>query len=75
MAKAEKDDELVWADPVEDIDEPIVDDIDTNKTAEEAADEWTLLNVNQQRIPPWDSRYWLNHSTKKLSKLIEMPLN
>ena len=39
LAKAEKEDELVWADPVEDIDEPVVDDIDTNKTAEEAADE------------------------------------
>ena len=53
MAKAEKDDELVWADPVEDIDEPIVDDIDTNKTAEEAADEWTLLKIESAKnIPP-----------------------
>ncbi len=33
-AKEEKDDELVWAPTVEDIDEPVVDDIDTNKTAD-----------------------------------------
>ena len=29
-----KDEDLVWADSVEDIDEPREDDIDTNKTAE-----------------------------------------
>ena len=33
-AKAGKDDELVWAEVVEDTDEPVVDDIDTNKTAD-----------------------------------------
>ena len=37
-AKAEKDD-LVWADLVEDVDEPVVDDIDTNKTADADAEE------------------------------------
>ena len=34
-----KDDDLVWAPLVEDIDEPIVDDIDTNKTADKDGDE------------------------------------
>ena len=29
-----KDDELTWAETVEDLDEPVVDDIDTNKTAD-----------------------------------------
>lgn len=33
-AKEGKDDELIWAPTVEDIDEPLVDDIDTNKTAD-----------------------------------------
>ena len=37
-AKAGKDDELVWAELVEDIDEPVVDDIDTNKTADADGD-------------------------------------
>ena len=34
LAKEGKDDELVWDDTVEDIDEVVEDDIDTNKTAE-----------------------------------------
>jgi len=34
-----KDEDLVWAETVEDIEEPREDDIDTNKTAEEAGDE------------------------------------
>ena len=37
-AKAGKEDELVWADPIEDVDEVAEDDIDTNKPAEEDAD-------------------------------------
>ena len=40
-AKAGKDDDLVWAETVEDIDEPVIDDIDTNKTADADGDaEW-----------------------------------
>ena len=38
LAAAGKDDELVWADAVEDVDEPVEDDIDTNKTAEGGED-------------------------------------
>ncbi len=38
LAKEGKDDELVWADTVEDIDEVPEDDIDTNKTAEGGED-------------------------------------
>ena len=38
LAKEGKDDELVWAPLVEDIDEPVVDDIDTNKTADADGD-------------------------------------
>ena len=38
-AKAEEFEALVWADLVEDIDEPVVDDIDTNKTADADAEE------------------------------------
>ena len=38
LAKDGKDDELVWAPLVEDIDEPVVDDIDTNKTADADGD-------------------------------------
>jgi hypothetical protein len=34
-----KDEDLVWAPVVEDIDEPVVDDIDTNKTADKDGDE------------------------------------
>ena len=34
-AKAGKDDELVWAEAIEDIEEKLEDDIDTNKTADE----------------------------------------
>ena len=37
-AKAGKDDELVWAEPIEDVEEVAEDDIDTNKPAEEDAD-------------------------------------
>ena len=38
LAKAGKDDELVWEDPIEDIEEVAEDDIDTNKTAEGGED-------------------------------------
>ena len=38
LAKAGKDDELVWADPIEDVEEVAEDDIDTNKPAEEDAE-------------------------------------
>lgn len=34
-----KDEDLVWAPTVEDIDEPVVDDIDVNKTADKDGDE------------------------------------
>ena len=34
LAKEGKDDELVWDETVEDIEEVVEDDIDTNKTAE-----------------------------------------
>ena len=34
LSKEGKDDELVWDDTVEDIEEVVEDDIDTNKTAE-----------------------------------------
>ena len=37
-AKAGKDDELVFADPIEDVEEVAEDDIDTNKPAEEDAE-------------------------------------
>lgn len=33
------DEDLVWAPTVEDVDEPVVDDIDTNKTADKDGDE------------------------------------
>ena len=36
----------MWAEVIEDLDEPVVDDIDTNKTADveggDGADEWAL---------------------------------
>ena len=38
LARDGKDEELVWADLVEDVDEKEVDDIDTNKTADPEAD-------------------------------------
>ena len=38
MARAGKDEELVWAETVEDIEEKEVDDIDTNKTADADGD-------------------------------------
>lgn len=34
-----KDEDLVWAPTVEDIDEPVVDEIDINKTADKDGDE------------------------------------
>ena len=37
-AKEDQDDKLVWAATVEDLDEPVVDDIDTNKTADAEGD-------------------------------------
>ena len=37
-AKAGKDEELVWAETVEDVEEKEVDDIDTNKTADADGD-------------------------------------
>ena len=37
-ARAGKDEELVWAETVEDIEEKEVDDIDTNKTADADGD-------------------------------------
>ena len=38
LARDGKDDELVWADLVEDTEEKEVDDIETNKTADQEAD-------------------------------------
>ena len=38
LAKEGKDDELVWDEAIEDIDEVAEDDIDTNKTAEGGED-------------------------------------
>ena len=37
-AKEGNDDKLVWAPLVEDLDEPVIDDIDTNKTADADGD-------------------------------------
>ena len=37
-AKAGKDEELIWAETVEDVEEKEVDDIDTNKTADADGD-------------------------------------
>ena len=40
QAKADvKDEDLVWAPLVEDVDEPVVDEIDINKTADKDGDE------------------------------------
>ena len=39
LAKEEKSGELVWAPTVEDLDEPIIDDIEVNRTADEGGDE------------------------------------
>ena len=38
LARDGKDEELVWADLLEDVDEKEVDDIDTNKTADPEAE-------------------------------------
>ena len=44
-AKAGSEEELVWAELVEDIEEKEVDDIETNKTADPEAD-WNASNVS-----------------------------
>ena len=44
-AKAGSEEELVWAELVEDIEEKEVDDIETNKTADPEAD-WNVSNVS-----------------------------
>ena len=38
LAKEEKSGELVWAPTVEDLDEPIIDDIEVNRTADDGDD-------------------------------------
>ena len=44
-AKAGSEEELVWAELVEDIEEKEVDDIETNKTADPEAD-WNVSNAS-----------------------------
>ena len=39
LAKDGKTEELVWSETVEDLDEPIIDDIEVNRTADEGGDE------------------------------------
>ena len=39
--------ELVWAETIEDIEEVLEDDIDTNKTADVDGDDWSIFHILQ----------------------------
>ena len=55
------DEELEWAELVEDIEAPEVDDIDTNKTADaEGDDNWDLTQIStlQEKVDMLEQKEW-----------------